>query len=151
MRLLTALIALLALPVSAEARHPPAHIHSQFFGTGPAKCNWHDLERQAPDLPMREGVSIRFLGNIPARHYEYFIYHYEFNNPENSHGHQRILVMGRGCKYAGQYYVIARPIRVRGNDIIFDAPKAYGNIIHFPNRMPPAQAWIDGEVHNFTR
>ena len=151
MRLITALIVLLALPATDEARHPPAHTHPRSFGIGAAKCNWHDLERQAPDLPMWEGVAIRLLGTIPARHHEYFIYHHEFNNPESLHGHQRILVMGRKCKYAGHYYVMARPIRVRGNDILFNAPKAYCNIIHFSDRMPPAQAWIDGEVHDFTR
>ena len=151
MSLLTALIALLASPVPDEARHPPAHIHPRFFGTGAAKCRWHDLERQEPNLPMWEGVSIRFLGTIPARHHEYFIYHHIFNNPENFHGHQRILVLGRGCKYAGEYYVMASPIRISGNDIIFDAPRKYGNVIHFSHRMPPKEAWIDGEIHAFVR
>jgi hypothetical protein len=98
-RLITALIVLLALPATDEARHPPAHNHPRFFGTGAAKCNWHDVEVQAPDLPMWEGVSIRFLGTIPARRHEYYIYHHVFLNPESLHGHQRILILGRGCIY----------------------------------------------------
>jgi hypothetical protein len=157
MRLLVAL-AVLVSPIRSVAaqhiedeKHAPAHIHPRFFGHGAGRCSWHKLERQAPNLPMWEGVSIRFLGTIPARRHEYYIYHHVFLNPESLHGHQRILILGRGCIYAGEYYVMASPIYIHGNDIIFDAPKADGNVIHFANRLPPKEAWINGEINPFIR
>jgi hypothetical protein len=137
---------------SAEAKADPRQsTHSRFFGQGTSRCPWSSLTSQGFSGPTGHGVTIRFLGTVPARRYEYFIYAHTFINPESEHGHERIIVMERGCKYAGQYYVMAQATRIRGNDILFNAPIEYGNVIRFSNRLPPAQAWIDGEVHEFMR
>ena len=148
------LVALLAgIPISGpvQAKSTESLSQAQFFGTGLFRCPLVSLANQGFSGPMGRGVTIRYLGQIPARKHEYLVYSHYFVNPESNHGHMRILVMGRGCIYAGHYYVMARPLGVRGNAVMFDAPKFGGNVIRFRHRMLPRVAWIDGEIHPFTR
>lgn len=126
-----------------------ARSHTRSFGQGAAKCPARSLEMH--DVLVDDETTITFLGNIPAKRYEYWIYFHDHVYRHNMRETRRIIIMGRDCRYLGQYYVSADPIGIRGNDILFDASPRDGNVIRFVNGVPPAHIWIDGEVNQFAR
>jgi hypothetical protein len=151
MKLIVCFFVILSLFASftAEARPQARPDGLRYFGTGPARCPARSLEMH--DLIVDNDTKITFLGTIPARRYEYWIYFHEYYFNHGTRITRRIVIMGRDCRYLGQYYVTADPIGVRGNDILFDVSIRYGNVIRFTNRLPPARIWIDGEIHQFER
>jgi hypothetical protein len=136
--------------VPAEAWARSRH-GSGRFGTGPMPCRWKTLQSQGFGDPVGEGVTLRFIGTVPGRTRRYYLYHWDFVNPETIHGRQSILVLQYRCRYIGQYFVMAEPSRIVNDTLFFRAPKQRGNKLRFPKGHLPRQAWIDGEVHDFVR
>ena len=130
----------LAAVISAEVKPRAFSTQPQYFGQGAARCPLSSLKAQGFSGPTGRGVTIKFLGNIPDPKGEYFAYGHYFINPDNNHGHQRILIMLRYCKYIGHYFAMAEPIRIRGNAIILE-------IIYLCDPNPLARAngrWYEG-------
>lgn len=121
------------------------------LGTGPMPCRWRTLQSQGFEDPIGQGVELRFVGTVPAKVGHYYIYHWDFVNPETIHGRQSILILKYRCRYIGQYGIMAPPLRISGDTVFFDSPKKWGNKLRFANGLLPRQTWINGEVNNFRR
>lgn len=141
-----ALVSALAL-TSAPVRPEAGKAGAEYFGIGVARCPKSSLASH--DFLVDDETTITFLGTIPAPRGEYWIYYHDHVYRHNYRETRNIILMARGCKYLGGYVVTVDPIGIRGNNIWFDAPKRTGNVIRFSNRTPPAEIWIDGEVHQF--
>lgn len=134
--------------VGATARSDSPTMH---LGSGPMSCRWQTLQSQGFSDPVGKGVTLRFLGTVPGSPRPYYIYYWDFINPEGGHGRKLIIVLKYRCRYVGQYSIDAQPSKVSGDTIFFDTEKKFGNSIRFVNGRPPRRAWIDGEVHDFVR
>jgi hypothetical protein len=137
-----------ATGIAAVGRHDKSEAR---LGTGPMPCRWKTLQSQGFADPIGEGVTLKYIGRVPGRTRAYHIYYWDFSNPVSLHGRQALLILQYRCRYIGQYSIMARPVRISGDTVFFDAPKKWGNRVRFANGLPPKQAWIDGEVNDFRR
>lgn len=139
----------IAFMMTGMAKSEPVDDGPRHFGEGPSRCPARSVEMNG--FLFDDETTITFLGTIPARRFEYWIYYHDHVYRHNYRETRHIILMGRNCRFLGAYHVTADPIGVRGNEILFDVSSRFGNTIRFINRIPPATIWIDGEVHNFVR
>lgn len=142
------LAAMICASTDALARNGNSSAH---LGTGPMICRWKTLQSQGFGSPIGQGVTLRFPGTVPGKYRRYYLYHWDFVNPETVHGRQSILILQYRRRCVGQYSVMAEPDYILKDTLFFRSPKEFGNRIRFVNGSLPAQAWINGEVNAFGR
>lgn len=135
----------IAVPLLACCQADKEVFNPEYFNTEHARCSGRDLVKQGFSGAMNLGTTMEFVGTVESSGIRYSILYYEFINPVNNHGNHRVLVFKDICRYIGSYSVNDRPSEISGAGILFNAPKEYGNVIHFENGMPPKQTWVDGE------
>lgn len=123
-------------------------VHPEFFGDGKVECSGTKLVDDGFGGVLDQLVSIEHLGDIKSGAFNYSVYYYY---RDGNHGTHIVIIMEDGCGYFGSYWVNDRPLRVSGQDVIFDAPVSSGNVIRFTGISPPARVVIDGEVEDFSR
>lgn len=142
--------AFLALPfffvggVCAAGAQGARGVVPEYFGQGIHRCSGRGLLAQGFSGYLKDGSSIRFVGELISERRSYFVYYYFFENEETHRGHHRVLIMKPGCRYAGSYIIDYARFRTSGEDIVFDVPSGEGNIIRFADGLPPKRAWVDG-------
>lgn len=125
-----------------------ASVHPEYFGDGATQCSGRGLILQGFGWTLDKFSKIEYIGNINLKTVTYYVYYYERNA---NHGQHAIMLLDDVCSYFGSYPVKDRPRGVIGNDIVFNAPKRFGNSIHFAGISPPAKVVIDGDIANFSR
>ena len=145
-----AMLVIFAAHGPAAAKASAGRVHPDFFGVGTARCPWQTLNSKNFDGPMEDDTYITFIGSLVSGKSKYSIYFHDHRDRHGAmHEVSRILLFAEKCRYLGQYVVMNKPSHIRGEDILFDIPNKYGNMIRFSNGQPPAQVVIDGEVEAF--